>query len=305
MPGADRQRQGEIVRATFAVLLDRPDGMQVREVISEVEKRLPLTEFETADYPSTPGQRRFDKMIRFTTIPAVKAGWLVKSKGDWTLTEDGRTAYQTYTDPAEFMRESVRRYTEWEKARDQSATLEIDVVDDGIDDIAEEVEILSTSVEEADEDAWREISAYLNAMPPFEFQDLVAALLRAMGYHVAWVAPPGPDAGIDIVAFTDPLGAEGPRIKVQVKRHTTNKVGVEGLRSFLAVLAPQDVGIFVCSIGFSPEALREARAEQNRRLTLIDLKHFFELWIEHYDDLTDQDRQRLPLRPVYFLAQPT
>ena len=44
-------------------------------------------------------------------------------------------------------------------------------------------------------------------MPPYQFQDLVAALLRAMGYHVAWVAPPGKDGGTDIVAYTDPLGA--------------------------------------------------------------------------------------------------
>ena len=50
------------------------------------------------------------------------------------------------------------------------------------------------------EPAWAEISAHLRAMSPYEFQDLVAALVEAMGYHVAWVAPPGPDRGIDIIA---------------------------------------------------------------------------------------------------------
>jgi len=38
-----------------------------------------------------------------------------------------------------------------------------------------------------------------------------------MGYHVAWVAPPGPDGGVDVIAQSDPLGINGPRIKVQVK----------------------------------------------------------------------------------------
>jgi predicted Mrr-cat superfamily restriction endonuclease len=33
-----------------------------------------------------------------------------------------------------------------------------------------------------------------------------------------YVAPPGPDGGIDLIAHTDPLGTTGPRIKVQVKR---------------------------------------------------------------------------------------
>jgi len=37
-------------------------------------------------------------------------------------------------------------------------------------------------------------------------------------------------------------------------------------------------------------------------MTLIDLDRLVALWIEHYDSLNDSDRQRLPLRPVYFLS---
>ncbi len=139
-------------------------------------------------------------------------------------------------------------------------------------------------------------------MPPYQFQDLVAALLRAMGYHVAWVAPPGKDGGTDIVAYTDPLGATGPRIKVQVKRHNTGKIGVGDLRSFLAVLGSQDVGIFVCVNGFSSDAESEARFQDSRRLTLIDLERLLELWVEHYDNVAESDRYLLPLRKVHFLA---
>ena len=42
--------------------------------IAEVERRLGLTEFEQSDYPSSPGVRRYEKILRFNTIPAVKAG---------------------------------------------------------------------------------------------------------------------------------------------------------------------------------------------------------------------------------------
>jgi uncharacterized protein with gpF-like domain len=63
-------------------------------------------------------------------------------------------------------------------------------------------------------------------MPPYEFQELVADLLRAMGYHVAWIADAGKDGGIDIVAYNDPLGTRLPRIKVQVKRHNAQKIDV-------------------------------------------------------------------------------
>ena len=138
-------------------------------------------------------------------------------------------------------------------------------------------------------------------MPPYEFQELVAALLRAMGYHVGWVAPPGPDQGTDIIATTDPLGATGPRIKVQVKRHQS-KVAVDGIRSFMAVLGPSDIGLFVCTGGFTADAQREARTQETRRITLIDLQQLVELWVEHYAKLEEEERQRLPLRRVYFLA---
>jgi restriction system protein len=74
----------------------------------------------------------------------------------------------------------------------------------------------------------------------------VAALLRAMDYHIARVSPPGPDQGLDILGYTDPLGATGPRIKVQVNRRA-DKVTVDGLRAFMALLGSQDVGIFIAT----------------------------------------------------------
>ena len=72
-----------------------------------------------------------------------------------------------------------------------------------------------TKDEEAEESAWNSIEEHLRNTSPYDFQNLVAALLRAMGYHVSWIAPPGRDGGIDILAHTDPLGISMPRIKVQ------------------------------------------------------------------------------------------
>ena len=39
--------------------------------------------------------------------------------------------------------------------------------------------------------AWGEVEERLKVMGPYDFQNLVAGLLRGMGYHVAWVAPRG------------------------------------------------------------------------------------------------------------------
>jgi restriction system protein len=122
-----------------------------------------------------------------------------------------------------------------------------------------------------------------------------------MGYHVGWVAPPGKDGGVDIMAWTDPLGTRPPRIKVQVKR-LAESIRVGEVRSFMALLGDEDVGLFVTTGGFTKDAESEARNQESRRVTLIDLRHLVDLWIEYYDRLTEVGRRRLPLRPIHFLA---
>jgi restriction system protein len=159
----------------------------------------------------------------------------------------------------------------------------------------------ATTLEEAEESAWSEIEEHLTQMNPYDFQNLVAGLLRGMGYHVSWVSPPGPDKGIDVIAHTDPLGITGPRVKVQVKRKS-EKTTIDGIRSLLALLGEGDVGLFVSTGGFTRDAEDEARRQENRRMMLVDLKRLFDLWVEHYDDVPEEYRRLLSLKPVYFLV---
>lgn len=44
------------------------------------------------------------------------------------------------------------------------------------------------------------------------------------------------------------------------------------------------------------------RCQPSRKVTLIDLERFFDLWVEEYRKLPDEDRRCLPLQPIYFLA---
>lgn len=122
-----------------------------------------------------------------------------------------------------------------------------------------------------------------------------------MDYHVLWVAPPGPDRGIDIVASGDQLGIADPRVKVQVK-HRGSAAEVGDLRSFLAVLGTHDVGIYVSTGGFTRDAWAEARTHETRKITLLDLERVVELWIANYERIDGAHRQLLPLRPVCYLA---
>lgn len=156
-------------------------------------------------------------------------------------------------------------------------------------------------MEEAEESAWEEIKHYLGSMNPYDFQDLSGALLRGLGYHIAWTAPAGKDGGVDLLATPDALGTQSPRIKVQVKR-LQSAVSVDGLRSFMALLGVDDVGLFINLGGFTKDARDEARLQSTRKVILIDMERFYDLWVEHYSELPDIDRRRLPLQPIYFLA---
>jgi len=267
--------------------------MRASDALAALEKQVVLTEYEAGDYKT--GGRRFEKIVRFSTVAPVKAGWLVKDKGIWTLTPEGEAALDAYSDPEQFIRAVGQLYKKWKSAQPVP-----DEVDDPESELTEES--ANITLEEAEEMAWAEIEAFLSTMPPYDFQELVASLLRAMGYHVAWVAPPGKDGGTDIIAYNDPLGTRPPRIKVQVKRNANSaRIDVMGLRSFMAVLGEGDVGLFVALSGFTKDADYEAR-QSHRRITLIDAPKLLELWSSHYAELDDSARARLPLRTVWFLA---
>ena len=291
MPVLDKKRRGELLQAVFGVLADHPDGIQARDAIAEVENRIELTEHEKGTYPGS-NVRRFEKTVRFVTIGPVKAGWMVKEAGIWSPTEEGLTAHQKFTDPEQFLNESDKLYKAWEKAQPPKEPEE--------DDAATALSDASVTLEKAEEDSWGEVREFLHAMEPYEFQRLVAGLLRGMGYHVAWISPPGKDRGVDIIASTDPLGTKGPRIKVQVKRQK-DKIDSKNLRAFMSVLKEQDIGAFVSLGGFTSDAEDEARNEA-RRVRLIGAFQLFDLWTRYYDQIPEQDRRRLPVKFVPFLA---
>jgi restriction system protein len=301
MSNISGRRVGELQRGVFKILLDQAEGLPAKEIISQMEQVVPPTEFEKSDYPKHPGTRRFGKMIRFATIATVKAGWLVKEKGRWYLTDEGKNAYNLYKDPDDLRREAGRLFAQWADKQPKEATDSSEEFQEEIG-TTESVADAATTLEEAEETARTQIEEYMASIKPFDLQNLVAALLRAMRYKVSWISPPGPDQGLDILAYNDALGSSGPRIKVQVKRRA-DKINVDGLRAFVGILGEHDVGIFVSTGGFTSDAEREARnSKETRRLTLIDLKKLVELWIEHYDEVSESDKQLLPLRPIYYLA---
>ena len=226
--GITGERNGYLLQSLFAVLLESPNGIRGREALSQLAGRVEMTEHEQGSYESG---SRFEKIVRFATVTAVKSSWMRKDKGVWYITEKGATALSNVPDPGEFYASAFSLYRQWQKEQeDQSSGDETDVLSDG--DSSAETRV---NLELAEEQVNDEVNEYLTKLDPYKVQDLVAALLEAMDYHVVYNAPPEPDGGIDIIAFTDPLGTSSPRIKVQIKRRRDN-IGEEELRAFLSLI---------------------------------------------------------------------
>ena len=291
------KRTGTLLRKLVGILVQAPDGLRAGDALARVADGETLSAYEAGSYKN--GGRRFEIIIRWATVDLVKAGWLSKHKGTWSVTDAGRDALAKWPDPEAFYKEAVRLYHEWKKGQTGVSAPPLTSVPET--EVEEAEKSTSVTYEQAEEQAWTEIVTHITTMDPFDVQRLVADLLKAMGYYPTWVSPPGKDGGLDIVAYPDPLGTRTPRIKVQVKRQQ-QRISREGLSAFLAHVSVEDAGLFVCTGGFTKDAEDFARMQEVRKITLIDLERFVDLWIEFYPKLDDLARERLPLTPIYFLT---
>jgi restriction system protein len=130
-----------------------------------------------------------------------------------------------------------------------------------------------------------------------EMQELVAGLLRAMGYKTR-ISKAGPDRGRDIIASPDGFGFQPPRIIVEVK-HRKGTMGAPDVRSFLGGLRQHDNGLYVSTGGFSNEAQYEAN-RSNQNLTLMNSDDLCKAIVEHYDKMDAETKTLLPLKKIYW-----
>jgi restriction system protein len=160
-----RRRQGEMLQGIVTILRDNPDGLSAQEALSRLEHRLSLTPYEQGTYDS--GGRRFEKIARFSTVGAVKAGWMLKQKGRWMVTEEGRLALTGFPDPEALFRRADALYKSWRQSQP------VDEADFEAEDGEDAGDAATVKLEEAIESAWGEVEQFIRSMNPYDFQDLV------------------------------------------------------------------------------------------------------------------------------------
>ena len=250
------------------------------------------------------GVAKWRNFLHSNSHAYVKADFIQKTDSGWHLTPAGIKALeqgeQSFAEQAKVRRNEWNRMNRERKntshllLKESAANLDSDNAD------SEEV-LLETRVEEYQTTAMSSIERHIHVMSPYQFQDLCAALLRGMGYHVRKVSKQGEaDGGIDVLAYADPLGAP-PCVKVQVK-HTSAPVNAPSIRELAGVVNPGDIGLYVSLSGFV-RGCDEAARKTGKHLELVNLTRFINLWWQHYNKMSEEDKSLLPLQAIYFLDE--
>ena len=286
-----RERRAEVVRVLMEIVAGEEQGIRRLEVIKRLEAKMAPLADETGSYASYPSVSKLGVRALFLSSSAVAAGWLRKQNGEWHVTVAGQEALKDYSSPEEFHRKMTELSRAWRKGQLQIAEDE----DQTIESAAAVLEF-----GEAEEQSTLRIQNYLKSLPPQQFEELTGHLLIAMGYHVNYAADGGADGGIDLIAYEDPIGARGARIKVQVKRHQS-PVGRPTIQELIGSLSDGETGLLIALTGFTKDAGQFARAHQTKRITLLDGNELVKLWIDNYKNISEEGRLLLRLRPVHFL----
>lgn len=284
------------IYATFKILKKADGEMRGKKVVDKIRETVEFDEYESHRYEKT-GYIRWESILHFYTIDCMKAGFLRKQKGIWYLTEEGEKAMEL--GPEKLLETATKKYREWDAKNKKKKEIMDDIEIEDSQDKSQKQEAL---IEQYELSALDGIRDYIIEKNPYEFQDMVAVLLKAMGYHIAHISPKGRDGGIDIIAYTDPLGVKSPRIIVQVKHRPDASISSDDIQRLAGTMKrSSDVGLFVTSGNFSSQAVIEARSA-DKHIELIHFERFVDLWQEYYNKMTDEDKNLLPLHPIYFLG---
>lgn len=286
------------IYAAFSILKKNGGELRGKDVVDKIRESINFNDYEKHRYEKT-GYIRWESILHFYTIDCMKAGFLRKDKGLWILTNEGEEAIKL--GPERLLSTATKIYREWDAKRKKEDNSK-DEEDDLPEIQTDKGQAQQAIIDQLEENAITGIRNFILRKNPYEFQDLVAALLNSMGYHISDVAKRGPDGGIDIIAYNDPLGTTQPRIIVQVKHRPSSSISSDEIQKLAGTLKrTSDVGIFVTSGDFSKPAEKEAR-NSREHIELIGFDRLVSLWTEYYSKLDDEQKNMLPLQPIYFLG---
>src|ERR1044072_7950616 len=95
------------VHQVFQLLLDHPDGLPTKDLWAALEQRAHAEQNGNGN-----GYRLSFDDFSFYCVAPIKAGWLQVDRNNWSVSEAGKSAFETYNDPQQLMNAAAKQSTQ-------------------------------------------------------------------------------------------------------------------------------------------------------------------------------------------------
>ena len=281
--------------AALKALANAPNGqLQKQALMQAIESTVPLDDWARTVYDN--GNTRWRSIFAFASVGLVKGGYVTKSRGVWSITDEGRAVAAGPYDGRAFVSEVNRRYEAWKTSQLESErlnkvlrTINFTETLDGSDDeplFEQPEDRMSRTLHAAHEALAAELIENIKQCDPAFFEKLVLDLLLKMGYgrrreDAGRTVGQAGDGGVDGIINEDPLGLD--TIYLQAKRWE-GAVGEGPIRDFIGALDIKGVkkGVFLTTSHYTPAAKAAVEGiRSDKKVVLIDGAHLARLMIEH------------------------
>jgi restriction system protein len=272
--------------------LANASGGQLRrgDLMQAIETSVPLDDWACAVYEGS-GNTRWRSIFSFASLGLVKGGYVTKSRGVWTITDEGRIVVAQPFNDSEFLAEVERRYRVWKNSQIESEIMtspQLTEQNDGEDCVGLEApeERIARTIKTAHDALAAELIETIKQCESAFFEKLVIDLLLEMGYggnrqeagqHIGQTG----DGGIDGIINEDRLGLDA--IYLQAKRWD-KPVCAETIREFFGALDIKGVkkGVLITTSRFTDPAKKAVESNRSdKKIVLIDGSMLAKLMIEH------------------------
>ena len=270
--------------------------LQKQALMQAIESTVPLDDWACTVYDN--GNTRWRSIFAFASVGLTKGGYVTKSDGVWSITDEGCAVVAAPYDGPAFLLEVRRRYLDWKAAQLAADHLLTsantpDAIGNGeTEDAGDEAlferpeDRMSRTLHAAHEALAAELIENIKQCDPAFFEKLVLDLLLKMGYgrrreDAGRTVGQSGDGGVDGIINEDPLGLD--TIYLQAKRWE-GSVGEGEIRDFIGALDLKGVkkGVFLTTSRYTPAARAAVQSiRSDKKIVLIDGAHLARLMIEH------------------------
>ncbi len=264
-----------------ALQLASKQDVRVRDSLDFISDTFDLTEEDREALLPSGKRTVVASRLSWALYYLARAGMLANNtRGVYSITSKGRALLERGLEriTAKILREESPDFAAYHQSKPEDST--DSSKNDGSEDSAENVAV--ENPEETLDHAYgllcnalkEQLLQRVDALTPVEFEHLIIALIRGLGYcgergSVKHIGGPG-DGGVDGVVFQDRLELE--RVYLQAKKyHPDHKIDTGTMNAFVGALAVKKAqkGVFVTTSFFTPSA--EAIAHDSPyRIALID-----------------------------------